>query len=159
MMFSLLRTRCYPLIDTTRIVKGVLSEVPLFNRHRPIESVDYQHRFASGRSRRGLYDGKDIRTGNNVSFSQRKTKRKFKPNVFRKRLYSEILDDMLRFHLTTSALRSIDKAGGLDNYLLQNEFTEGEGYEAKRKILKRMKNQARYERKQTERMHQAEDVA
>jgi len=66
---------------------------------------------------------------------------------------------MLRFHLTTSALRSIDKAGGLDNYLLQNEFTEGEGYEAKRKILKRMKNQARYERKQTERMHQAEDVA
>ena len=44
-------------------------------------------RFRSNRSRRGLYDGKDIGTGNNVSFSMRATKRKFKPNVFKKRVY------------------------------------------------------------------------
>ncbi len=79
------------------------------------------------------------------------TKRKFKPNVFLKRVYSEILDEMVQFHLTTSALRSIDKAGGLDNYLMKNEFTEGEGFEVKRKIMKRLKNQARYERKAEER--------
>ena len=109
-----------------------------------------QVRWRSNRSRRGLYDGKDIRTGNNVSFSMRSTKRTFKPNVFVKRVYSEILDDMIRFHLTTSTLRSIDKAGGLDNYLLAREFTEGEGYVTKRKILNRLKNQARFERKQAE---------
>jgi large subunit ribosomal protein L28 len=113
--------------------------------------VDLQQRFRSNRSRRGLYDGKDIRSGNNVSFSMKSTKRKFKPNVFLKRVYSEILDEMVQFHLTTSALRSIDKAGGLDNYLMKNEFTEGEGFEVKRKIMKRLKNQARYERKAEER--------
>lgn len=76
--------------------------------------------------------------------------------MFTKRVYSEILDDMLRFHLTASTLRSIDKAGGLDNYLLKNDsITEGEGYVAKRKILKRMKNQERYDRKQLERQGDA----
>ena len=111
-----------------------------------------QVRWRSNRSRRGLYDGKDIGTGNNVSFSMKATKRTFKPNVFTKRVYSEILDDMIQFHLTTSTLRSIDKAGGLDNYLLhpRRNFTEGEGYEIKKKILKRLKNQERYARKQDE---------
>jgi large subunit ribosomal protein L28 len=103
-----------------------------------------QVRYRSNRSRRGLYDGKDVGTGNNVSFSMRHTKRKFRPNVFIKRVYSEILDAMIPFHLTASALRSIDKAGGLDNYLLQNDITEGEGHKIKKNILKRLKNQAYY---------------
>ena len=99
-----------------------------------------QIRHRSNRSRRGLYNGKDIRSGNNVSFSMKKTKRKFKPNVFKKSVYSEILDEMVRFHLTASTLRSIDKAGGLDNYLLTSRYvTEGEGLVAKRRILNRMK--------------------
>ena len=106
-----------------------------------------QVRHRSNRSRRGLYDGKDIRTGNNVSFSMRHTKRKFRPNVFIKRVYSEILDAMIPFHLTTSALRSIDKAGGLDNYLMKNDITEGEGYKIKKSILKRLKNQAYFANK------------
>lgn len=103
-----------------------------------------QFRCRSNRSKRGLYDGKDIRSGNNVSFSMRATKRKFKPNVFIKRVYSETLDGMIRFHLTTATLRSIDKAGGLDNYLLCNDnITEGEGLEIKTKILKRLRNNTR----------------
>lgn len=101
--------------------------------------IDYQIRFRSNRSRRGLYDGKDIRSGNRVSHSERKTKRKFKPNVFRKRVYSETLDEMIRFNLTAAALRSIDKAGGLDNYLLKSKHvTEGQGLVAKNRILERM---------------------
>mmetsp|Transcript_10252 Transcript_10252/g.15271 ORF Transcript_10252/g.15271 Transcript_10252/m.15271 type:complete len:167 (-) Transcript_10252:322-822(-) len=100
-----------------------------------------QSRFiSSGRSRRGLYNGKDIRTGNNVSFSQRKTKRKFRPNVFKKRVYSEVLDEMVRFHLTASTLRSIDKAGGLDNYIMTSKHvTEGEGLAVKQRIIKKLK--------------------
>ena len=98
-----------------------------------------QQRFRSNRSRRGLYDGKDIRSGNNVSFSMKATKRKFKPNVFLKRVYSETLDEMIRFHLTAATLRSIDHAGGLDHYLLKNDFTEGEGYVTKKRILQKMK--------------------
>jgi large subunit ribosomal protein L28 len=103
-------------------------------------------RHRSNRSRRGLYDGKDIRSGNNVSFSMKATKRKFKPNVFKKRVYSEILDEMIRFHITTSALRSIDKAGGLDNYLLKSRHVrDGEGLEVKKRIQKMMKARQRKE--------------
>jgi large subunit ribosomal protein L28 len=97
-------------------------------------------RYKSNRSRRGMYDGKDIRSGNSLSFSMKANKRKFRPNVFTKRVYSEILDEMVRFHLTTSALRSIDKAGGLDNYLLTSKHvTEGEGKVVKKRILAKLK--------------------
>ena len=97
-------------------------------------------RHRSNRSKRGLYDGKDIRSGNNVSFSMKSTKRKFKPNVFTKKVYSEILDEMIKFHLTTSTLRSIDNAGGLDNYLLTSKHvTSGEGLTVKKRILSQLK--------------------
>ena len=110
-----------------------------------------QVRYRSNRSRRGLYNGKDIRSGNNVSFSMKKTKRTFKPNVFKKRVYSETLDEMVRFHLTTSALRSIDKAGGLDNYLLTSKHvTEGEGLVVKQRILKKMAKDAKKKEKAEE---------
>lgn len=106
--------------------------------------TDEQRRFRSNRSRRGLYDGKDIRTGNNLSFSMKHTKRTFKPNVFVKRVYSEILDEMVRFHLTTSTLRSIDKCGGLDNYLLTSRhITSGEGLKTKKRIVSTLKYKER----------------
>lgn len=47
-----------------------------------------------------------------------RTKRKWSPNVQNKRIYSETLDKMIPFRVTTTALRTIDKVGGLDNYLL-----------------------------------------
>jgi large subunit ribosomal protein L28 len=98
-----------------------------------------------------LYDGRDIRSGNNVSFSMKATRRTFKPNVFLKRVYSSVLDSMIPFHLTTSTLRSIDKAGGLDHYLLTNSsIVEGEGLAIKRKILRRLKNRQRTARKEEE---------
>jgi len=110
---------------------------------------DEQRRFRSNRSRRGVYDGKDIRTGNNLSFSMKHTKRTFKPNVFIKRLYSEILDEMVRFHLTTSTLRSIDKCGGLDNYILTSRHvTSGEGLKTKKRIVNTLKYRERKTRQQ-----------
>jgi large subunit ribosomal protein L28 len=99
---------------------------------------------SSNRSKRGLYDLKDIRSGNNVPFSLKKTKRKFKPNVFKKRLYSEILDEMIQFHATTSAIRTIDKLGGLDNYLLtsgEDKVKKGsEGWVVRQRILQKIEN-------------------
>ena len=47
---------------------------------------------------------------------------------------------MIRFHVTTSALRSIEKYGGLDNYLLKSEHVqEGEGRKIKNILLKRLR--------------------
>jgi ribosomal protein L28 len=66
----------------------------------------------------GLYHGKDIRSGHSISFSHKKTKRKFYPNVINKRVYSECLDQYIRFRMTTTALKAIDSYGGIDKYML-----------------------------------------
>ena len=66
----------------------------------------------------GLYHGKDIRSGNSISFSKKHTKRKWYPNVINKRVWSESLNDWVRFKMTTTALRGIDTEGGIDNYLM-----------------------------------------
>ena len=51
-----------------------------------------------------------------------------------------MLDTMIRFHVTTSALRSIEKAGGLDNYLLKSKHVEeGEGQKIKKILMGRLK--------------------
>lgn len=91
----------------------------------------------SGRARRGLFAGKDVRFGNNVSFSKRRTRRKWKPNAHWQSLYSETLDESIRFNVTTHALRCIDKAGGLDNYLLKaDDMDVGlRGVETRSRIL------------------------
>jgi len=60
----------------------------------------------------------DIRFGNSVSHSERKTRRSWKPNVHKKRLWSEALNEFVTFNVTCHALKCIDKAGGLDAYLL-----------------------------------------
>ena len=77
------------------------------------------------------------------------TKRTFKPNVFIKRVYSEILDEMVQFHLTASTLRSIDKCGGLDNYLLTSRHIKsGEGLKTKKRIVTELKYRERKARQQ-----------
>ena len=111
-------------------------------------SLDQQIRHRSNRSRKWLYNGKDIKFGNKISFSERKTRRSFKPNVHRKRLYSETFDKMIRFQVTTSALKAIDKYGGLDNYLLHSPYvTEGVGHMWKKRILNKHKQDKENEAK------------
>lgn len=51
-----------------------------------------------------------------------RTRRTWKPNVQEKRLFSYILDRHIRVKVTTHALRCIDKAGGIDEYLLKTPF-------------------------------------
>ena len=67
----------------------------------------------------GLYGLQKIRFGNTVSKKHSvKNRRYWRPNVHRKNLYSEALGKMLRVRVTTRVLRTIDKVGGLDEYLL-----------------------------------------
>jgi large subunit ribosomal protein L28 len=53
-----------------------------------------------------------------------RTRRCWKPNNQKKRLYSEALDDWVKFDVTTAALRLIDRAGGVDNYMLATKDSE-----------------------------------
>jgi len=49
--------------------------------------------------------------GNYKSFSQKRTRRKFKPNMQSKRIYSPELGKMVRVRVSTSELKTIDKIG------------------------------------------------
>jgi len=73
------------------------------------------------RSQLGLFHGKMRQSGNNVPFSKHKTKRTWLPNVQQKRLHSDTLGENVKLKLTTRALRTIKKYGGLDSYLLNTK--------------------------------------
>jgi len=49
--------------------------------------------------------------GNYKSFSQKRTRRQFKPNMQRKRIYVPELDQYVRVRISTSELKTIDKIG------------------------------------------------
>ncbi|KAJ1917176.1 hypothetical protein H4219_003366 [Mycoemilia scoparia] len=66
----------------------------------------------------GLFGGQKIQFGNNKPKSKHKTRRTWLPNIQTKMLYSEALDTMFKLKVTTRILRTIDKKGGLDQYLL-----------------------------------------
>jgi len=55
--------------------------------------------------------GKRPIVGNNVSHSNRRTKRRFLPNLKKKRLYIPETDQWVNIKLSMSALRNINKLG------------------------------------------------
>ena len=55
--------------------------------------------------------GKKVKTGNNVSHSNIKTKRKFRPNLFTKRFYLPEEDKWITLKVSAQALRTINKNG------------------------------------------------
>eukprot|EP00455_Lapot_gusevi_P046611 TRINITY_DN615_c0_g1_i1.p1 TRINITY_DN615_c0_g1~~TRINITY_DN615_c0_g1_i1.p1 ORF type:complete len:137 (-),score=15.89 TRINITY_DN615_c0_g1_i1:245-655(-) len=70
------------------------------------------------RAQRGLFHGVQLGSGNYICFSNKKWNRWFKPNVVKKHLHSEMLNKTYKMNITTRALRTIEKEGGLDQYLL-----------------------------------------
>jgi large subunit ribosomal protein L28 len=55
--------------------------------------------------------GKSVMVGNNVSHSNRKTKRKFFPNLVTKKFFIPEEDSYITLKISTSALRTINKNG------------------------------------------------
>lgn len=69
--------------------------------------------------RRCELTGTTVSTGNNVSHSNRRTRRTFAPNLQNVTLISDALGgERVRLRVTTRALRSVQKVGGLDAFLL-----------------------------------------
>jgi large subunit ribosomal protein L28 len=78
-------------------------------------------------------------TGNNVSHAKNRNKRVFKPNLVNTTLMSEVLDRSFSFRVATSAIRTVEHNGGLDNYLLK---AKDEVLSAKaRKVKKAIRSQ------------------
>jgi len=55
--------------------------------------------------------GKRPKSGNNVSHSHKKTKRRFLPNLHKKRFYIPETDQWITLKVSTKALRNINKLG------------------------------------------------
>ena len=62
--------------------------------------------------------GKHVQYGHNVSHSKRATNRRFEPNIQKVTLPSPALGRNLSLRVSTRALRTVNKQGGIDAFLL-----------------------------------------
>ena len=81
--------------------------------------------------------GKTVMTGNNVSHANNRTRRRFLPNLQATRMHSEVLNRKVNLRVSTSAMRTVEKHGGLDAFLMQARNAElaVEARELKREIM------------------------
>ena len=62
--------------------------------------------------------GKKVQYGHNVSHSKRATNRRFEPNIQKVRLVSETLGQRISLNVAARTLRTVQKKGGLDGFLM-----------------------------------------
>ncbi|KAE8374751.1 ribosomal L28 family-domain-containing protein [Aspergillus bertholletiae] len=105
--------RCFSTTLATQKTKQLPEYIPPY---------PYGPNYVYKQSNSGLYGGVMIQFGNKISKGRNegKTRRFWKPNVRRKKIYSEALDEWLYIKVTRKALRTIRKSGGLDSYLLDD---------------------------------------
>jgi large subunit ribosomal protein L28 len=63
-------------------------------------------------------------SGNKVSHSNRKTRRRFLPNLKSIAFFSDVLGANLNLKVATSTLRTINKYGNIDNFLTNCRFNK-----------------------------------
>jgi large subunit ribosomal protein L28 len=91
-------------------------------------------------SRRCELTGKGLLVGNNVSHANNKTKRVFRPNLQIITLASDALKQSVRLKISMNALRSIDRNGGLDPFILKakDSVLSTKALRLKRQIAKKL---------------------
>jgi large subunit ribosomal protein L28 len=90
-------------------------------------------------SRRCELTGKAAQVGHKVSHSNRKTKRRFLPNLINVSMISDALDRSVRLRISANALRTVDHRGGLDAFLIKAKDAQlsERALELKRQIAKK----------------------
>jgi large subunit ribosomal protein L28 len=90
-------------------------------------------------SRRCELTGKGAQVGHKVSHSNRKTKRRFLPNLCNVTLISDALARSVRLRVSANALKSVDHRGGLDAFLMKASEDElsPRALDLKREIAKK----------------------
>ena len=81
--------------------------------------------------------GKTYLSGNNVSHAKNRTKRRFLPNLQNISFISDKLGKSIQLKVAASAIRTVEKKGGLDEYLLKTSNTKlpTEALKLKKQIL------------------------
>jgi large subunit ribosomal protein L28 len=90
-------------------------------------------------SRRCELTGKGALVGHKVSHSNRKTKRRFLPNLLNVSMISDALGRAVRLRVSANALKTVDHRGGLDAFLEKAKEAElsPRALELKRQIEKK----------------------
>ena len=68
--------------------------------------------------------GKKYLSGNNVSHAKNRTKRRFLPNLQNISFLSEKLGKKVQLKVATSTIRTVEKKGGLDEFLINTSNTK-----------------------------------
>lgn len=68
--------------------------------------------------------GKTYLSGNNVSHAKNRTRRRFLPNLQNISFLSEKLGKIIQLKVATSTIRTVEKKGGLDQYLMKTSNTK-----------------------------------
>ena len=91
-------------------------------------------------ARRCELTGKSVQTGNKVSHANKKSRRRFLPNLNQVTLISDALGQDVHLRITSYALRSVEHRGGLDSFLAKakNEDLSARARRLKRTIGKRI---------------------
>ncbi len=86
--------------------------------------------------------GKKPVVKNLVSHSNIKTKTIAQPNIQSKRIYSKILNQMVRFKLATSAIRDMEHQGGFDVFIINQSSSKlsKRAVDIKARILKKLRS-------------------
>lgn len=69
--------------------------------------------------------GKKPLVGNNVSHANNRTKRRQLPNLHVRQFVSDLLGKTVSLRLSTSGIRTVDKHGGFDSFLLNFRHPTG----------------------------------
>jgi large subunit ribosomal protein L28 len=95
-------------------------------------------------SRRCELTGKGVRSGHLVSHANNRKKRVFRPNLQTVSLASDTLGQSVSLKICMNALRTLDRNGGLDVFLLKaNDKTlSTKALRLKRQIAKKQSKQA-----------------
>ena len=95
-------------------------------------------------ARRCEFTGVGVQSGNNVSHANNKTRRRFLPNMQKSAMLSDALGETLQIRLAASAIRTIEKRGGLDAYLLSTEDSKlgKKALEIKKRVRKALAKKA-----------------
>ena len=62
--------------------------------------------------------GKKPMAGNTFSHAKNRTRRVFRPNLCNVTIHSEKLNESFSLRVSAAALRTLDKVGGIDNFLM-----------------------------------------
>lgn len=100
------------------------THVQLMNISFIIPRQFYSNVSKLGRADRGLYAGKSLSYGNTISEFGNRNRRTWKPNIQPASLHSSLLQERIKLKVSTEALRLIDRAGGLDSYILGQKIPE-----------------------------------